>query len=144
MENSDLKCLQSKYVSSLYRSIFLYFYLYICKKVWLVSTLFHAYCELRKKGKTFKKKITLLPGQDWLGQQLMQQKNTWKLINLLAFTLNWCQELFKTDMTFFIMTFELTSKMAKEKKVTRFSGQFIECFLLLFQFFLSSVFTFLP
>ena len=105
VENSDLKCLHNRYVSSLYGSIFSFLFtfffifwtkfkfLYVCTQFWLVSRLFHAYCELTRFKKlvlvTKWKKFMFFYKQHFfklgmVGHQLMRQKNTWKLLNFLA------------------------------------------------------------
>ena len=60
--------------------------------------------------------FTLLPGQAWLGQKLMLQKKYLKITKFVGIYL------LKTDVKssskhiwLFILTFELTSKLAREK-----------------------------
>ena len=109
VENSHLKCLQSKYVSSLYGSIFFMFKFFWTKfnsyrfaqNVGWVQRFFIPIVSWEGGKRRFKKLVlvtkwknlcfstsniffTLLPGQDWLGQKFMQQKKYLKITKFVG------------------------------------------------------------
>ena len=158
VENFYLKCLQRN-MSVLYTGVFFlnFFYilifsdkiLFFCMFVQYIGCFWHFFLKLlswerwgdiyRNRFRSLKWKhecfstsnifFTLLPGQDCLGQKVMQQKNTWKLLKPMAYAYNWHKGLFKTGMTFYPAFWTQTQPWQQQKKVSQFSGQLLKFFL---------------